>query len=878
MIGRLLTALGRMLLSLRYRVQVEGLEAVQQQGGRGILFLPNHPALIDPVILLSHLFRHFQPRTLADKDQVSVPGIRWAAERLRALPLPDPSKYGEASRAEIQKALQLCVEALKAGENLMIYPAGRLMRSRFEDLGGNGGVLNILEQVPEARVVLVRTRGLWGSHFSRASGKAPRLGQALGKSVLTLLKNALFFAPRRKVVVELVEPADLPRGKGRAALNRYLEAFYNLEAPPNTYVPKAFWEKGRVRACPEPVPGRMGGDPAVVAAATREAVLRKLRQISGIAELSETHTLARDLGLDSLSRLELQVWLEGEFAFVPPDPEALQTVGDVLLAASGSALDESAGQKHVPDLWFEHPVDLPPTIPEGRNLAEVFLAQAARDPHRAVVADATSGVKSYWDVITAILVLKPVLEKLPGPYLGIMLPATVGGSILYLAALFAGKTPVMVNWTVGARNMAHSLDLLDVRHVLTAGPLIAKLEAQGVKLEGIKERFILLDEVGKGISLFSKLWAAARSHLYWGSLRKARIPDTAVVLFTSGSENLPKAVPLSQANLLANLRDIEDSIRFTADDRFLGFLPPFHSFGLTCTVILPMVMGLRVVFHPNPTEARALARAIEGYKCSLLVGTPTFLHAIMRVASLPQLQTLRLVVTGAEKCPEPLYESISRRWPRMVILEGYGITECSPVVSVNRESDLQHCTIGRVLPSLEHAVVDIESGKRAAPGQEGMLLVRGPSVFPGYLNYDGPSPFEMWEGKDWYRTGDLVRESEGGVLTFAGRLKRFVKLGGEMVSLPAIEEALLNRFMREEDTEPVLAVEATSTDTNPDVVLFTVRDITREVANAALKDCGLSSIHNIRIVKRLEAIPLLGTGKTNYRALKETLDPPCLKA
>jgi len=339
MIGRLLTALGRILLSLRYRIQVEGLEAIQQKGGAGILLLPNHPALVDPVILLSHLFRHFEPWTLADKDQIAVPGISWAAERLRAMPLPDPAKYGEASRAEIQKVLQRGMEALKCGENLMIYPAGRLMRSRFEDLGGNSGVMSILDQVPRARVVLVRTRGLWGSHFSRASGKAPKLGPALGKSVLTLLKNGLFFAPRRTVKIELVEPQDLPRGQGRAALNRYLEAFYNQDAPPNTYVPESHWEKGGVRACPEPVPGRMGGDPATVATATREAVLKKLHQFSGMTDIGPEQYLARDLGLDSLSRLELQVWLEGEFAFVPPDPEALQTVGDVVLAASGSVLD-----------------------------------------------------------------------------------------------------------------------------------------------------------------------------------------------------------------------------------------------------------------------------------------------------------------------------------------------------------------------------------------------------------------------------------------------------------------------------------------------------------------------------------------------------------
>ena len=191
----------------------------------------------------------------------------------------------------------------------------------------------------------------------------------------------------------------------------------------------------------------------------------------------------------------------------------------------------------------------------------------------------------------------------------------------------------------------------------------------------------------------------------------------------------------------------------------------------------------------------------------------------------------------------------------------------------HREEEPARGTIGRPLPSLATAVVDLEIGQRVAPGAIGMLLVRGPSVFGGYLAWNGPQPFVAFEGHTWYRTGDLVRHDPQGNLVFAGRLKRFVKMGGEMVSLPAVEETLLARFGRPEDQEPPLAVEALETEGRADLVLFTVRPIAREDANAAIREAGLGPIHNIRLVRSLEKIPLLGTGKTDYRALKAMLEP-----
>jgi long-chain-fatty-acid--[acyl-carrier-protein] ligase len=280
---------------------------------------------------------------------------------------------------------------------------------------------------------------------------------------------------------------------------------------------------------------------------------------------------------------------------------------------------------------------------------------------------------------------------------------------------------------------------------------------------------------------------------------------------------------------------------------------------------------LPTVYHPDPTEAGMIARLVEAYRVSVLVGTPTFLNGILRASSRSQLATLRLAVTGAEKCPERVYDTLADLCPQATVLEGYGVTECSPIISLNEPADPRRGTIGRPLQSVEHAVVDVETGVRAAPGRQGMLLVRGPNVFHGYVNYEGDQPFVEFEGARWYRTGDLVSEDESGVLTFRGRLKRFTKLGGEMISLPAIEAVLTVHYPPADDGGPVVAVEATPDDEHPEIVLFTMIDIERETVNGHLREAGLSPLHNVRRVIRVDAIPVLGTGKTDYRSLREGL-------
>lgn len=860
----------RLILALRYRVELRGVDEIARRGTSGILFLPNHPALMDPIILTTHLYSRFSPRALADKDQVERPIIRWFSKRMGVWAIPDIREYGVEVRPQVESIIKQAIEDLNHGGNLLLYPSGHTYRTRYEDLRGNSAVETVLQKVPNARIVLVRTRGLWGSSFSRAGGVAPSVGAALRHGLRALLANFIVLTPKRDVTLELFEPKDFPRQAGRNEINAYLERLYNQDAPPNTYVPYTIWEQTGTMVLPEPEPIKLEGSAEDVPESTREIVKKYLRELTGTQNIRDEDRLALDLGLDSLARADLLVWLEKEFGFPGGDVDSMLTVADVILAAGGQGVvAEQKRLKPVPAKWFRGFSHDLLDMPEGKTVADIFLAQAARHPNRPVVADQISGVKTYRDIVLGIMALRPLIAELEGERIGIMLPASVAANVVYLSCLFAGKTPVFVNWTTGTRNITHAMNMLDIKHVLTAGKLVEKIESQGTDLSPIKDRLVLMESLGARLTRADKLTALLCSRVSWSSLRAARVSDTAAILLTSGSEAQPKAVPLSHANIIANLRDIFKVVDIYQDDCMIGFLPPFHSFGLTATMLLPMLAGGRAVYHANPTEAWILCRIIEAYRANLLVGTPTFLAGIIRSSRPGQLASLRIAVTGAEKCPPRTYEAIAERCPNAMIIEGYGITECSPVVAANTSRGPIPYTIGKVMPSLEYALVDEETGKRVATGEPGMLLVRGPSIFSGYLNPDVASPFVEFEGKRWYRTGDLISEDENHVLTFRGRLKRFVKIGGEMISLPAIEAALEPHYARDTDEGPVIAVEAGGTETHPEIVLFSTRPADRPTVNRQLREAGLSPLHNISRVIQLESIPVLGTGKTDYRTLKQ---------
>ncbi len=871
--------ISRFLLWLRYRIRLVGLDAIEAKGKTGIVFLPNHPALMDPIIVYTYLQKRFSPHGFGDVDQVERPLIGFFARRWGVRTVPSIEKYGPSARTEIGKVLDETIKGLNQGENLLLWPAGRVYRSYKESLGANSSVESILKSCPGVRVVLVRTRGFWGSSFSRASGHESFVMPVLRKGILRLLASFIFFAPRREITIEFYEPPDLPRNADRNTFNRFLEDFYNADALPNTYVPYTIWEKGGTRVVPEPTPPTLQSDYSKIPAATRQIVMKYMSEKTGISNLKETDRLAADLGMDSLVRTDLLLWLEKEFGSRQADADAMQTIGDVMLAACGQFVYlTTTSIKPAPAGWFRPHPQIRASVSVSGSVTDIFLKQAARQPNHIVIADQIVGAKSYRDIVTACLVLRPLIKQLEGDRVGIMLPASVTADIVYLATLFAEKVPVMVNWTSGSRNIIASLDSIGVKHILTSKTLVDRITLQGIDLSAVTERFSFLEQLSGKISRTRKLIAWLTAQLSWASLRNAKVPQTAAILFTSGSETLPKAVPLSHTNILANLHDVLETVKIYETDRLIGFLPPFHSFGLTVTVVLPIIIGGQAVYYANPTEADTLAKIIEAYGVTVLLGTPTFLGGIVRVATHQQLDTLRLAVTGAEKCPQQVYDALAAKCKKAAIFEGYGVTECSPIISLNDENAPKPFSIGKLLPSLDCLLLGPETLKPISPPATGILLVHGPSVFAGYLNYSGSTPFVEIEGKQYYNTGDIVCIEQDGTMTFKGRLKRFAKLGGEMISLPAIESILeaaypalsLSNGPSEGDKGPILAVEATEAD-QPELVLFTSRNIEREEANNKIRAAGLSGLHSIRRVIKLDAIPLLGTGKTDYRALKQLL-------
>jgi long-chain-fatty-acid--[acyl-carrier-protein] ligase len=539
--------------------------------------------------------------------------------------------------------------------------------------------------------------------------------------------------------------------------------------------------------------------------------------------------------------------------------------------------------KPIPRKWFRPPPRRRAArepLPGGRRLfcapgetiPAAFLACAARDPARAALADQAGGVKTYRDVVLGVLALRPTFDRLPGERLGIMLPASAAAAVTYLAALFAGKTPVMVNWTVGRRHMRHALEAVGVRRIVTARALVDRLESRREGLGDLRERFVCLEDFAAGLTRLEKLRALAGSRLWWRSLARADVRETAAILFTSGSETVPKAVPLTHANLLANIRGVLGVVHIGAGDAMLCILPPFHALGLAGNIVAPLVAGIRAAYHPDPNDAATIARLAQAYAATILVATPSFLGRTVRAADAGQLDTLRVVITGAEACPQRLYDALAECCRGAAVVEGYGLTECSPIVAVNDPGHPRPLTIGRALPSFECAIVDPDTNRPVPPGSQGMLLVRGPSVFGGYLAHDGPSPFVEFRGHAWYRTGDLVSRDDDGVMTFRGRLKRFVKIGGEMVSLPAVEVVLEPHYASEEDEAPALAVVASGGGgRRAELVLVTTRPVDRQTVNRQIREAGLSPLHNVRRVVTVESLPLLGTGKVDYRRLEKTL-------
>lgn len=866
----------RFILSLRYKIELKGLDKIEKT--TGVLVLPNHPAEIDPVIMSILLWRKLQPSPIVLEDFYNMPVLNKFFKLIGALPMPDmETGRSQFKIRRINKTLDAIANGLSAGKNYLIYPSGRLTRDGQEIIGGASALHSLLEKAPRANILLARTRGLWGSSFSYAfDGKRPDLVKRMLFGALILFLNLLFLTPRRKVTIEFLEnPKDFPRSGTRAQQNHWLENWYNeLGAEQLQLVPYYFWTKKVPKITGEISEKKI--DVSDIPQEIQKGVIDEFVRMTGRTPeaIKPEMQLRKDLGLDSLEMADVIDWLDLRFGVLDVSLVDLTTVGAVMLIAAGKFYGDEKNENNKISGWGKINVQVKILPPNGKTIQECFLNNCERMKNHPAIADDLSGVLSYKKVKIAALALAGAIKNLPGNKIGIMLPASVGANIVFAAVSLAGKIPVMINWTLGEKNLRHVVEIADIKVILTSMRFVDNLD--NVAFDEIEDLLIFLEDLKREkINLKCKIAALLNSLkatdklLSKFNLNNVSENDTAVLLFTSGSEAKPKGVPLSHKNLLTNIRDCSKVLNFRGEDVLYGFLPPFHSFGLTVTSLLPMLTGLRAAYYPNPTESRKLARGIKNWKITLVPGTPTFVAGIIKAARENQLNSVRIFVAGAEKAPDDLFRAVDNLKTNAKLLEGYGITECSPVVSITRPSEPAE-GVGRPLDSVEVCVMDLETRKILELGARGLFLVRGDSVFNGYYGKNPPNPFVEIDGKSWYNTGDLGFINENGALIIVGRLKRFIKIAGEMISLPAIEDALKIKLPADEEGKPKIAIDAREeAGKRPEIILFTTENISVEEANGILRQSGIGNLSRIGKVEILEEIPLLGTGKIDYQTLKK---------
>ncbi|QID16739.1 bifunctional acyl-ACP--phospholipid O-acyltransferase/long-chain-fatty-acid--ACP ligase [Nitrogeniibacter mangrovi] len=502
-----------------------------------------------------------------------------------------------------------------------------------------------------------------------------------------------------------------------------------------------------------------------------------------------------------------------------------------------------------------------------QTLFEALLdAAAIHGRSRRLLEDLRQEEYSYRDLLKMSLALgrRVARESEADERVGLLLPnlAPTLGLVFGLGAF--GRTPAMLNYTAGTEAMQAACTAAQIRTVISSRAFVAqaKLEDKLAALEGV--RVCYLEDLRAEMSWLDKLWL-----MLWAlpfprlATRAGRPEDAAVVLFTSGSEGKPKGVVLSHAALLANVAQIRAVVDFSVDDKILNALPLFHSFGLTAGGLLPLLGGANVFLYPSPLHYRVIPELAYDRGCTVLLGTSTFLGNYARHAHPYDFYRLRYVIAGAEKLSDAVRELWFDKFG-LRIFEGYGATETAPVMAVNTPMAYRRGTVGQMLPGMRAHLAPVPG---IACG--GVLHVAGPNLMSGYLRVEAPGvlqPPASEQGAGWYETGDIVDIDADGFVRILGRVKRFAKIAGEMVSLEVVER--LAATARPDAQHAV--------STRPDaakgeaLVLFTTdAGLERDALVAAARAQGVAELAVPRQIVAVDALPLLGTGKTDYVTLKQ---------
>ncbi|MEO0695026.1 MAG: AMP-binding protein [Pseudomonadota bacterium] len=493
-----------------------------------------------------------------------------------------------------------------------------------------------------------------------------------------------------------------------------------------------------------------------------------------------------------------------------------------------------------------------------RTIFRSFLATARRKGGKALAAIDGDGRKlTYSEMARGAFGLSgPLSRRLsPGETVGILLPTGVGAPIAMFALHACGCTPAMLNFTAGVRNLKSAARTSQVTKVITAHKFI-DIANLGDLVDGLSDEleFIYLEDVKEEVTSVDKAKALLGPMLPELFLKRAHPDATGVILFTSGTEGNPKGVALSHANILSNIEQIAEHVEIAPTDVFFNPLPTFHCYGLTAGTLWPMIVGYPVVLHPSPLQTKIIPKRIFESGSTVLFATDTFLQQYMRASSDGGMTSLRLAVCGAERVKDETRQMAERRFS-FEVLEGYGVTEGSPVLAANQPGDIRSGTVGKMLPGVDVRLEPVEGMEGA-----GRLFVRGPNIMKGYLRANAPGEIRPLE-EGWHDTGDVVSLDKDGYLAIRGRMKRFAKIGGEMVSLAVVENCATAVWPDHMHAAAILPDKRKG----EQIVLVTDRqEPDRGLLLAWAQSHGVPEIAVPKKIVSVAEVPVLGTGKLDY--------------
>ena len=493
-------------------------------------------------------------------------------------------------------------------------------------------------------------------------------------------------------------------------------------------------------------------------------------------------------------------------------------------------------------------------------LHQQFVLMAKKHAKKPAIIDKTTGkTVTYSRGLIGALILSSKFRKYDKGFIGIMIPTSAGCALATVGALMSGRIPVMINYSTGAElNAQYAQKKCKFKTIITSKALLEKIKCPVI------DGMVLIEDIMESVTTGDKLKAALKTKLpvnmILNSIHKGAEDDTAVILFTSGSEKDPKAVQLTHRNIASNIENFGDYVKISESDILLANLVFYHVFGLTANLWVTFYYGMTMVSYANPLDFQAISNIARDEKPTIMVGTPSFFWGYLQKSEPGDFKTLRIMVAGADKCPDALREGYMKKHG-VTLLEGYGATETSPVISVNSHELNRPGSTGKVIPNVQVRIENFETGEECKTREVGKILVKGDSVMKGY--YDDPELTAEALVDGWYKTGDMGFFDDDGFLWHAGRFKRFAKVGGEMVSLVKVENTL-EKFLPMGVSCCVVEVSDEKKGS------YIVATVTAEVNKTEILRKMLNELPVIALPRQfmvIKELPMMATGKIDFRSV-----------